>query len=87
MNTIKHTSFLFRMGWMMLVIFVLAALVFSASPVQASGRVCPAPGGGYAGAWNMLHDATMATIPMARNNPNGSAGMWRAAANSVRTCP
>lgn len=85
MNTIKHTTFLFRMGWMMLVIFVLAALVFSASPVQASGRVCPAPGTGMAGAWNMVHDATMLTIPMARNNPNGNAGMIRAVSNSA--CP
>ncbi len=37
------------------------------------------------GACNMLHDATMATIPMVRNNPdgnwllgNGNAGMFNA---------
>ena len=37
----------------------------------------------------MLNDATMATIPMVRNNPdgdifagNGNAGMWRAVAKS-----
>ena len=41
------------------------------------------------GACNMLHDATMASIPMVRNNPagdifsgNGNAGMWNAVAVS-----
>ena len=41
------------------------------------------------GACNMLHDATMAAIPMVRNNPagdifsgNGNAGMWNAVAVS-----
>ena len=37
---------------------------------------CPAP------ALNMLHDPTMFTIPMARNAPQGDAGMFHAVAVS-----
>ena len=37
-----------------------------------------APGTGLVGACNMLHDASMLTIPMLRDNPNGNAGMFRA---------
>jgi hypothetical protein len=91
MNTLQNKGFktlltkiLPRIGWMLLVVFVLAAVMLSAQPVQAA-IPCPAPGGGYAGALNMLHDATMGTIPMTRNNPNGNAGMFRAVSNSA--CP
>ena len=45
---------------------------------DAAARPCPAPGTGLAGALNMLHDATMLTIPMARNADQGSAGMFHA---------
>ncbi len=48
-----------------------------------------ASGPAYCGALNMVHDATMLTIPMVRNNPagdpnlgNGNAGMGNAVAVS-----
>ena len=44
----------------------------------AGSRPCVAPGGGFSGALNMLHDETMATIPMTRNAPQGNLGMARA---------
>jgi len=43
-----------------------------------SSRPCPAPGGGFPGALNMLHDATMLTTPMARDADQGNAGMFHA---------
>jgi hypothetical protein len=45
-------------------------------------RPCPAPGTGLPGALNMVHDATMLTIPMARDAEQGNAGMSRAVAES-----
>jgi hypothetical protein len=48
-------------------------------------RPCEAPGGGYPGALNMLHDPTMASIPMQRDAPQGNDGMARAVARS--SCP
>jgi len=66
----------------MLVVLVLAAVLFVAQPVQASG-VCPAPGTLWAGALNMLHDATMMTIPMARDAAQGNDGMFTAVGNSA----
>jgi hypothetical protein len=45
-------------------------------------RPCPAPGTGLPGALNMVHDATMLTIPMARDAQQGNAGMSRAVAES-----
>jgi len=68
----------------MVVVLVLAAVLFSAQPVHALG-VCPAPGTGWAGALNMLHDATMWTIPMSRDAAQGNAGMFRAVGNTA--CP
>lgn len=68
----------------MLVVLVLATFVFSAQPVQAAG-VCPAPGTGLSGALNMLHDATMWTIPMSRDAAQGNAGMFTAVGNTL--CP
>ena len=58
---------------------VLIAAVSSA-PVAAS---CPAPGGGQAGALNMLHDSTMSTVPMTHDAPQGNAGMSTAVAASA----
>lgn len=62
-----------------------------AGSAEAS-KLCPAPGAGSVGALNMMHDATMLTIPMVRNNPdgdifsgNGNAGMFHAVA--VSGCP
>lgn len=61
----------------LLVLSVTASTAFAGQPAEA-GRPCPAPGGGYAGALNMLHDATMWTIPMARDAVQGNAGMFHA---------
>jgi hypothetical protein len=47
-----------------------------------SSRPCVAPGGGFSGALNMMHDPTMLTIPMVRDAPQGNAGMFRAVAVS-----
>src|SRR2546422_8517856 len=43
---------------------------------DAAARPCAAPGSGLPGALNMLHDATMFTIPMARDADQGNAGMF-----------
>ena len=56
--------------------------VVSSAPVAAA-RECPAPGTGIAGALNMTHDATMLTIPMARDNANGNTGMKTAVHNTA----
>ncbi len=71
-------------GWRMLfaLVLVLAAAILAPHPAEAA---CPAPGGGYAGALNMVHDATMLTIPMTHDAPQGNAGMDTAVANS--SCP
>lgn len=68
----------------LLVVLVLAAVLFAVQPAQAAG-VCPAPGTGLSGALNMLHDATMWTIPMTRDAAQGNAGMFRAVGNTL--CP
>jgi len=67
---------------------VLVAGLVTLSLTAFAGSVSAAPGPtptGYTGACNMMNDATMATIPMVRNNPdgdifagNGNLGMWRA---------
>jgi hypothetical protein len=58
-----------------------SGLVERASFAQGS-RPCVAPGGGFPGALNMMHDRTMLTIPMVRNAPQGNAGMFHAVAVS-----
>jgi hypothetical protein len=67
---------------MAIVVSLIALLSLFAGSAAASG---PA----YCGALNMVHDATMLTIPMVRNNPagdpnlgNGNAGMGNAVAVS-----
>ena len=60
---------------------VLASMAFSVHPVQAAG-LCPAPGTGLPGALNMLHDATMLTIPMTHDTAQGNTGMFIAVDNS-----
>ena len=52
-------------------------LVGRPSFVETS-RPCPAPGGGFPGALNMLHDRTMLSIPMERAADQGIAGMFHA---------
>ena len=71
--------------WMLLAVLMLAALTLAPLTAQAAGGTCPAPGTGYAGALNMIHDATMLSIPMARDNVNGNLGMHTAVINSA--CP
>ena len=75
-----------RKGWRVLfalvLVLVLVAPILAVHPAEASTRPCPAPGGGYAGALNMLHDATMITIPMANDALQGNAGMFIAVDNS-----
>lgn len=41
-------------------------------------RPCTAPGGGYPGALNMLHDRKMFDVPMLKDAPQGNAGMFHA---------
>lgn len=67
-------------------VIALSLSSFAGTALAATG---PAQGTGLVGACNMLRDATMATIPMVRNNPdgsifsgNGNAGMWNAVAVS-----
>ena len=65
----------------LVVIGLCAGFVGSAEAAKPSDLA----GAEYVGACNMLHDATMMTIPMVRNNPdgdifsgNGNLGMWHA---------
>ena len=75
-----HTSRRFRLT------SVAGLIVLSLSAFAGSVSAAPGPTPtGYTGACNMMNDATMATIPMVRNNPdgdifagNGNLGMWRA---------
>ena len=63
--------------------FSSAAVSTGGTAATAEGsRPCSAPGSGYPGALNMLHDETMFTIPMARNAPQGNVGMFHAVAVS-----
>ena len=57
------------------------AIVMTTAHVAAS--TCPSPGTGEPGALNMLADATMLTIPMQRNAPQGNAGMNTAVNNTT----
>lgn len=68
-----------RMLFAIVLVLVLGAPILAPHPAEAA---CPAPGTGYAGALNMLHDPTMSTIPMTRDAPQGNAGMFTAVANS-----
>jgi hypothetical protein len=65
---------------------VLPALAILAPQSDPALLVAPgsaeAPSPCEAGALNMLHDPTMFTIPMARNAPQGNAGMFHAVAVS-----
>lgn len=68
-----------RMLFAIVLVLALGAPILAPHPAEAA---CPAPGTGYAGALNMLHDATMWTIPMTRDALQGNAGMFGAVANS-----
>lgn len=67
-------------------VLVLAASfsAFQLQPAHAQG-VCPAPGTGLAGAYNMIADPTMGSVPMAVDAAQGNAGMYTAVGNT--SCP
>jgi hypothetical protein len=46
--------------------------------LPAAAATTPSPGTGLTGACNMLHDATMASVPMANDAAPGNAGMFHA---------
>jgi hypothetical protein len=50
--------------------------------VSAEAATTAAPGPAFCGALNMLHDATMFTIPMAMDAAQGNAGMFIAVGKS-----
>jgi hypothetical protein len=50
--------------------------------ISAEAATTAAPGPAFCGALNMLHDATMFTIPMAKDAPQGNAGMFIAVGKS-----
>ena len=67
-----------------LVAAAAATLVLAAFAGIASASAPTTPGG-YAGAWNMLHDPAMlpgSGGPMDKDNPNGNAGMCTAVLQS-----
>ena len=61
-------------SWLLLIALVLAAALLAPHSAEASGPCV--------GALNMLHDATMFTIPMVHDAAQGNAGMFVAVANS-----
>ena len=61
---------------------LLAPFILAPHPAQAA---CPAPGGGYAGAANMLHDAKMFQTMVDHVPQQGWDGMHTAVVNS--SCP
>ncbi len=71
--------------WLLLLtmlLFVLVAVLFTPHLAQATG-VCPAPGTGMAGAYNMLHDPNL--DGMGHSSAQGYAGMVTAVQNTA--CP
>ncbi len=64
---------------LVLALLVLVGSLLAPPPVQAA---CPAPGTGYAGALNMLHDPTMWDTMTDHVAPQGNDGMFTAVANS-----
>jgi hypothetical protein len=50
--------------------------------ISAEAATTAATGPAFCGALNMLHDATMATIPMTHDAPQGNIGMSTAVAAS-----
>jgi len=81
-RTHRDSLLVVRTVSMAIVVSLIALLSLFAGSAAASGPL-------YCGALNMVHDATMLTIPMVRNNPagdpnlgNGNAGMGNAVAVS-----
>lgn len=61
---------------------ILATLSSAILMVAMAGAGIAGPGPSLVGACNMLHDATMATVPMQHDAAQGTAGMYRALAVS-----
>jgi hypothetical protein len=59
-----------------------AVVVLGLTGTVSAAASTPSPAPCTLGALNMLHDATMLTIPMARNADQGTAGMFHAVAVS-----
>ncbi len=64
------------------IVLVLLSPALAPQRAEASGPVCPAPGGGYPGALNMAHDPTMLQIMQDHTAPQGDDGMGRAVTNT-----
>jgi hypothetical protein len=58
------------------------AVIVALSSAPVAAATCPAPGTGLPGALNMIADASMLTVPMARDAAQGNAGMNTAVTNS-----
>lgn len=80
-TTGSYALTLFRFALVAFVVLSLLGAIPSTARAAGSGT-CPAPGTGLPGALNMVHDATMLTIPMARDAAQGNAGMKTAVTNS-----
>ena len=52
--------------------------------ISAEAATTAAPGPAFCGALNMVHDATMFTIPMTHDAAQGNAGMFIAVGKSCR---
>jgi hypothetical protein len=59
-----------------------SAILMATTTGAAAACASAAPGTGLVGALNMLRDAKMFTVPMLRDAPQGTAGMFHAVAVS-----
>jgi hypothetical protein len=62
----------------LIIVIMSSAILMVATAGAAIAGPGAAPGTGLVGACNMLRDATMVSIPMARDAAQGNAGMFHA---------
>jgi hypothetical protein len=62
----------------LIIVIMSSAILLVATAGAAIAGPGAAPGTGLVGACNMLLDATMVSIPMARDAAQGNAGMFHA---------
>jgi len=62
----------------LIIVIMSSAILMVATAGAAIAGPGAAPGTGVVGACNMLLDATMVSIPMARDAAQGNAGMFHA---------
>jgi hypothetical protein len=62
----------------LIIVIMSSAILMVATAGAAIAGPGAAPGTGLVGACNMLLDATMVSIPMARDAAQGNAGMFHA---------